>query len=508
MFNVDSLNQLITYMQSTILKNFRADRWFYIFVCAHLLVWWIIPALVRYNLPLDSIEGTVWGHQLEWGYDKNPYLNGWLTALATYLDGNSGWLVYLFSQVSVAACFWAVWRLASCMLPPVYALISVMLLEGIQYYNLHAIDFNDNNLELSLWALSSYFFYRALRTRGRLPWLLTGVFAGLGMMAKYYTAALLAGMALFLLSKPENRKQLLTPAPWLGLVACVFIMLPHIIWLFAHDFITVTYVFERASSAPVWTNHLFFPAQFAWQQAQAFLPALVLFALLFIGGKPLLARETEKLSAFDKSFLFYVGASPFLMTTLLSILLGIKLRAGWGMPLLSLWGIILVAAIQPRLSQAKIHGFLAEIFLVLGTIAGAYSWSLINSSTPSSANFPGREIASAITSQWHDTYHTQLAYVGGSRWVGGNIEFYSSDHPAVFIEWDKRRAPWINDEDLRRKGAVFVWNISDDETLPEEIRQRYPQLRQAQVMEFDWKRNRKNLAAVKIGVAILPPART
>ncbi|MBV9575932.1 MAG: glycosyltransferase family 39 protein, partial [Gammaproteobacteria bacterium] len=187
---------------NTALKNLPTERYVYIFIGLHLILWTIVPILVRYNLPLDSIEGTIWGHQLEWGYDKNPFLNGWLTALATYIDGQSGWMVYLFSQISVAICFWATWQLAKKILTPLYAFISILILEGVQYYNFHAIDFNDNTLELGLWALTIYFFYKALcahtkRSAG-IAWILTGLFAALGMMAKYYTAALLAAMALFL----------------------------------------------------------------------------------------------------------------------------------------------------------------------------------------------------------------------------------------------------------------------------------------------------------------------
>lgn len=135
----------------------QAEFWAFIFICAHLICWTLAPILVRFNLPLDSIEGSLWGHQLEWGYDKNPFLNGWLTALAIYLGGTSGWMVYLFSQVSVALCFFAVWQLAKNILTPPYGLLALMLLEGVQYYHFHAIDFNDNTLELSLWALTSYF---------------------------------------------------------------------------------------------------------------------------------------------------------------------------------------------------------------------------------------------------------------------------------------------------------------------------------------------------------------
>src|SRR5579885_165483 len=444
-------------MTNGLIKEFRTERWLLVFVFAHLILWTMVPAVVRYNLPLDSIEGTIWGHQLEWGYDKNPFLNGWLTAFATYLGGQSGWMVYLFSQLCVITCFWAVWRLASCMLPPLYALFSVMILEGIQYYNFHAIDFNDNTLELGLWALTIYYFYKALlpAENSRLTsgitsshsttsnktaaWLLTGTFAGLGMMAKYYTAALLAGMALFLFSNPANRRELKTLPPYLGLGIFLVIILPHTIWLFFHDFITIRYVFERGSSGEsTWTNHFFFPAQFAWQQFQAFIPALILCSFLFLGKKSVSPAPRFKLDTFNRSFLFFVGLGPFLLTILLSLSLGTKLRAGWGMPLLSTWGIILIAAAQPNITREKAYRFLTAIFLLMGVMVSGYSVSLINSSDTSSANFPGREIAQAITRQWHDVYHTRLDYVGGSRWISGNVEFYSADHPAVFIEWDKR----------------------------------------------------------------------
>ncbi len=492
-------------MATLLTKQFRDYRCIYLFICVHLILWTLVPALVRYNLPLDSIEGTVWGHQLEWGYDKNPFLNGWLTALAVYFGGPSGWMIYLFSQLSVVICFWVVWQLGKNMLPPLYALIAVMILEGIQYYHIHSIDFNDNTLELSLWALTIYFFYQALRSNAYGSWLFTGLFAGLGMMAKYYTAALLTAMALFLFLNAENRKQLATWPPYLGLMVFLIVILPHTIWLFYHDFMTVTYVFERANSAPSWTNRFFYPTQFAWQQLQAFLPALVLYSLLFIGKKPFIASPKIELTPFNQSFLLYVGLGPFLLTLLLSLLFGTKLRAGWGMPLLSTWGILLVAMLQPMITKKKIERFVISIFVLMAVLLSGYAISLMHSSNFSSANFPGREMARLITEEWHKTYHTKLNYVAGSRWLGGNISFYSDDHPAVFIEWNKRRAPWIDVTTLQQKGAIFIWDMSEKETLPDEIRQRFPQLRPPNVLTFSWHRNKINLTPVKIGVAFLPP---
>lgn len=492
-------------MQNPILHHFRAERWLYLFILVHLFFWTLIPALVRYNLPLDSIEGTLWGHQLEWGYDKNPFLNGWLTALAIYLDGQSGWMVYLFSQLSVVICFWAVWRLAKNMMPSIYALFAVLILEGVQYYNFHAIDFNDNTLELSLWALTIYFFYQSLQKGTAWTWSLTGAFAGLGMMAKYYTVALLAMMALMLFSYEDYRKQLATKLPYIGFMVFLAVILPHTIWLFFHDFITVTYVFERGSSKPSWTNHFFFPLQFAWQQLQTFSPAIILAALLLIGKSSGGMKPLFKLSTFNKRFLFFVGLGPFLITLFLSFALGTKLRAGWGMPLLSLWGIILIALLKPAITRRKIYLFIAGIFTLMFVLLAGYIIALTDSKESSSANFPGKEIAATLTSEWEKTFKRPLKYVAGSRWIGGNIGFYSSHHPSVFVEWDEKRAPWIDVKDLEKNGAIFVWEISRRETLPQAIIARFPQLQKATIREFAWLRDKYQLAPVKIGVAILPP---
>jgi 4-amino-4-deoxy-L-arabinose transferase-like glycosyltransferase len=484
--------------------------WLLVFLIAHGFVWTVVPLLVRYNLPLDAIEGSIWGQQLEWGYDKNPYLNGWLTALAVRLGGPSGWMIYLFSQISVLVCFLGVWHLAKAMLAPLHALAAVMMLEGMHYYHLHAIDFNDNTLELGLWSLSIYFFYRALSYSSRSAWIFTGLCCGLGLMAKYYTASLLAAMLLFVLLHKDSRKQLKTLGPYLGMSSFLIVILPHLFWLVPHDFITVKYVFARASSTPHWSNHLFFPLQFAWQQLEVFLPAcLLLTSLYYFKKSPQLEASLPNFSwrNFNCLFLICVGLGPFLLTILLSFIMGIKLRAGWGMPLLSCWGILLLLIAPPRISEKRWRVFLFSIFSLMLILASAYTVSLIRSKDESSANFPGKEIAEHMSTLWHNTYAEPLAFVAGSRWVGGNIAFYSADHPAVFIEWDKKRAPWIALDQLNQKGAIFVWSITDHETMPKEIYKQFPRLSASQVLEFSWKRNVYHLKPIRIGMAILPPAR-
>jgi len=488
-----------------ILKDIKTRYWLITFIFLHVIAWTLAPALTRFTLPMDSMEGALWGRQLEWGYDKNPFMNGWLTALALKIDGHSGWAIYLFSQLSVAICFWAVWQLSKKIVPPVYALIAVLLLEGLQYFNFHAIDFNDNTLELATWSLTALFFYQAVRLHKLTDWLFTGLFAGLSMMTKYYGAMLFIPMALLLLTTYEGRVHFKKPGFYLAALVFLMIIAPHTIWLFSHDFVTLDYAMGRVASVSHWYNHLFFPAQFAWQQFEVLLPMLLLFSILLIGKKPWRVTPPLVMNSFDKAFLFWVGVGPLLLTVLLSVLTGMKLRAGWGQPLLSWWGLILVVGIQPYLTHTKFYRFMVMVFGFLILSVTLYSASLIRAHETSSANYPGGKIAAFFTTYWHDHYHVPLNYVAGSRWVAGNIAFYSSDRPQVFIDWDSRLSPWIDEKKLRKEGAIFVWDLSDDQRVSERsIQQRFWGMSQLQSYEFTWLRN-EGAPKVKILVGFLPP---
>ncbi len=482
----------------------RTTGWLVGFLALHLLGWTFFPALLRHNLPLDAIEGVFWGHQLEWGYDKNPFLNGWLTALAMRLGHQTDWMVYLFSQLSVVSCLLAIFLLAKRMMPAAYALLAVMMLEGIQYYNFHAIDFNDNTLELGLWAWTIYFFYRALQPSQKnvvWHWMLTGVFAGLGMMAKYYTALLLAVMFLFLIAHRERRALLKTLPPYLGLFIFLIIVLPHIIWLFQHDFPTIHYTMARLGHPKTQGGHLLFPLQFTLQQIEALLPMFLL-SIVLLGRKKEVALQ---LTPFNRDFLWTMAIGPLLLTLLISLCFGITLRSGWGMPLFSLWGIVIVSYLKPIMTQTRLNRYAMSLCGFTCLLFILYSISLYYSDTPTTAYFPGKTISQTITTAWHEQYHQSLNYVAGSRWVGGNLARYSKDHPAVFPEWNPRHAAWIEMNELKKRGAVFIWNISEHEYLPDKIKRAFPNLSKPMILTFPYEGNSHPIKPVQVGVAFLAP---
>ena len=68
-----------------------AQKLFYSFLALQLLLWSILPSILRRNLPIDTIEGLTWGHEWQLGYDKNPFVNAWLSEIITKLFGVHDW---------------------------------------------------------------------------------------------------------------------------------------------------------------------------------------------------------------------------------------------------------------------------------------------------------------------------------------------------------------------------------------------------------------------------------
>lgn len=479
----------------------RVQPWFWTIVAIHLMAWTLIPWAFRYNLPLDSIEGALWGSHLSWGYDKNPFMNAWLTRLANEIGGQ--WAIYLFSQIAVGISFFSVFQLGKKMVPPLYALVAVLFLEGMQYYNLHAIDLSDNTIELAVWSLTVLCFYRAVTLHRTQDWLYTGLAAGLAMMTKYYSALLLLSMLLFLLNNTKTRAFFYHRQLYLGLGIFLVVITPHLYWLFHHDFLPIQYACKRTASPPHWSSHFFYPALFIWQQFEVLIPALFLF--LFLIGKKQKDHDRIPVRAFDRQFLLWVGVGPLLLTLGLSFVTGIQLRAGWGMPLFSLYGLLLLVLLRPIITPATCYRFMTAVFCFFALTLIGYGIALTQAKKPSSANFPGATIATQLTAIWHVKQPSPLRYVAGNRWLAGNIAYYAPDHPSVFIDWAPKLSPWLDEKTVRKTGALFVWELNGKEqTSYEEIKSRFPNTSEPFLLSFDWMRN-PNAQKILIQAAILAP---
>ena len=102
----------------------------------HLVIWTLIPTLTNNNLPLDTIEALAWGSSLDWGFNKHPPMSAFLVEIFYQIFGAQDWAYYLLSQICVIISFVVVFKFAEDFFKnKEFCLLSVLLLEGIYFYN-------------------------------------------------------------------------------------------------------------------------------------------------------------------------------------------------------------------------------------------------------------------------------------------------------------------------------------------------------------------------------------
>jgi hypothetical protein len=484
---------------------------FWVFVSLHGIVWTLTPTISQPNGPLDVIELLDWGRHPAWGYWKHPPLPAWIAEPFVQIAGKRLWGAYLASQIAICACFWAVWRFARDLLDPAYALLSVLVLEGVCYYNYMSPQFNSSVLQLLLWSWTAHLFWRSLNSGRLCYWLLCGLTAGLGLLTRYNMVFLLIPLLVFLLLNAQAREHLAKPGPYLALAVAAVTFAPHVIWLSRNDFTTIHYALARATSGRSrgpFLDHLVRPLIFAFGQALVLAPVLIMMGTL-VSRKPLKKAEVAE-QRLARDFLSAVTLGPFLTYLVVSASTGFSLTMRWAMPLWSFVGIFILYHLRPALTDAALrrfrYVFLGFAALWVITFVGEHTFVPALTGRGTSGLFPGQAIADHVTGQWVKRYGTPLPIVGGDSWLAENVGFYSPDRPDVYLDLNPKRSPWTNDEEFRRRGGVIIWHAHTDGTaLPDRWRTRFPGASVQPGASFVWQTSAA-VPPVQIAWAIVPPA--
>src|SRR5712672_1945362 len=354
----------------------RPGEAFALFALAHAAVWTVLPATLYPNLPLDLIEALTYGREWQLGYDKLPPLPWWLIE-ATYRLFGSDTALYLVAQATVVAAFCLVWVLARRLVGPIGALVAVLIVDGLHYFNFTAPKFNHDVIQLPLWALAGVSFHGALRSGRLRDWAGLGLACGLALWAKYFIAVLALPLALFLLLDRDAR----------GIL-----------------------------------DHVVHPLVFVVGQIVWLLPS-GLIALPLVRPR----REVQKSSvdAFDRRIVTLLAFGPAALLIAGSVITGRGLIAMWGYPLwlfVGLWVVIATGtatewarARRAALAWGAVTALYAVAFVlqygVLPFVDHRYRASL----------FPGDRLGAEISTRFRAATGAPLAYVIGSMWLGGNI---------------------------------------------------------------------------------------
>jgi hypothetical protein len=473
------------------------------FLALHFIVWTTLPSLLYANLPLDLIEALAYGREWQLGSDKLPPLPWWMIEIVYRLFGTDA-AYYALAQATVIIAFALVFATARPLVGSTGALVAVLIIDGMHYFQYTAVKFNHDVIQLPFWALAGYAFHAALKRGSFGHWLLLGVAFGGALWAKYFVVLLIVPYALFLVFDRDARRVLSTAGPYLALGVAVIVIAPHLVWLSHNDFLTFAYGEHRAAPVRGWFDHILHPSSFAASQLFFLLPSLFIAAALF-WPRPK-ARADFAADGFDRRIMTLLAFGPGAAAIALSAVTGRGAVAMWGYPLWLYVGAWIVMTVRPLLDRDRIGRVIAAWGAVFAVMALAfivnYSVLPLIDHRYRAVFYPGDRLGIALTQRFHAATGHRLRYVIGSMWDGGNLAHYSPDQPHVLIDGKPTRAPWIDLNDLRKDGAVVVWTQGDPKVLPPQFAAIAPNAEIGAPFDLTM---RRGYGAVHVGWAILKP---
>ena len=401
---------------------------FFIFILSHLIIWTLVPTITNHNLPLDTIEALAWGSNLDWGFNKHPPMSAFFPEFFFQIFGSQDWAYYLLSQIFVIIAFYYVFKFAYEIFQNIkLSLISVFLLESIYFYNFTTPEFNVNVCQLPFWSLVVYYSWKIYETKEIkfLDCFLVGLFAAAGFLSKYLFIYLLVSIDLLFIwlifinkTKKFDFKHLIT------IELFIILLVPHIIWLFNNDFITITYGLKRTGlEGSSILDHLKYPFIFLIKQIGILIP---FFFLIFL----LIKKIRLKINFKDKKLLFllFINILPIGLMFLTSVITGSKIRTMWMTPFYLFFGVLFIYIFQSQINLKKINSFLYGLLFLFFLSPILYSFESLTNKDKRT-DYPGKQIAAKVQIIWDQDFDNEIQFVTGDEWDAGNLSYHLKSRP-------------------------------------------------------------------------------
>ena len=407
--------------------NKNINNIFFIFAITHLIIWTMIPSLTNSNLPLDTIEALAWGSNLDWGFNKHPPMSAFFSEVFYNIFGPQDWAYYLLSQIFVVISFYFIFKLAFEILGNIkLSLISVLLLEAIYFFNFTTPEFNVNVCQLPFWSLVIYYSWKIYDAKEIQFYdcFLIGLFAAIGFLSKYLFVYLLLSISLLFIYVIYKKFKNFDFKYLIIVEIFLVLLVPHLIWLFDNDFITVTYGLQRSGLEETEIfNHVKYPITFLLKQFGILIPFFILLWLL-------IKKIEIKFNFNDRKFLFLLSISilPIFLIFITSVITGSKIRTMWMTPFYLPIGIFSVYLFRSQINLKKINSFLVGFLFLFFLSPSLYAYISITK-IDKRTDYPGKEIAAKVQFTWEQDFEKEIEFVTGDEWKAGNLSYHLKSRP-------------------------------------------------------------------------------
>ncbi len=263
-------------------------------------------------------------------YDHPPAI-AYCLKLFTLIFGKKVFALKLADFVITSLSVFAFYKLASCFQSRHGVQKSLLLLFSTFMVTILSLISTPDTPLILFWILSLLALYQAVFREKKWYWVWTGFAMGLAFDSKYTAVFLPVGCFLFLLLSNTHRRRLLSPWPWLALLAFIVTISPVIIWNAQHDF--ASFRFQSSSRAASMAGEGFAPANFlgVLGHQSAILMPILFFALCYFLYKAV-RRYRHRWSAMTAQQLFLLCFFIPVFGGFLGISVVYWVKLNWMMP--------------------------------------------------------------------------------------------------------------------------------------------------------------------------------
>jgi hypothetical protein len=413
------------------------------------LVLWFVLIYVAFaivssasvGLHPDLLETYALGLHPSAGYDQEAPLAALIAGAWFGLFPPTDWAFHLLAMVNAAVGLYATDRIARRYLDGDKRIAVLLLLLLTPFYQFAGQRFGAGQTLLSTWPVATYCFLRAFETRG-LAWSAgAGAAAALAMLGSYHSAFLIAGFVAAVLAHPGRWTHLRSSAPLISVAVLAIALAPHVQWLVATDFASLSNLASPYAGAPL-TRML---RKDAICLVEGIAAVAVLLAVYGVAVRPCRATLWEVFwppppypppqagegREGAGRMLVILFAVPLALWLVVAPFIGAVLTPLWTMPTAFLLPIVLLrpkAAELTRVAAIRITALVAAITICTLVVAPWLAWRTHVEGTPEGREYY-RLVSAEITNAWRLATGLPLRIVMGDRALASAVTFYSPDHP-------------------------------------------------------------------------------
>jgi 4-amino-4-deoxy-L-arabinose transferase-like glycosyltransferase len=246
----------------------------------------------------DETYYWLWAQHLNVGYYDHPPMVAWLIRAGTFLFGDNSFGVRFAFVLSFVGVSWLIYDAAKALFDETVAKRALLWANGALLLSLGTMIATPDPPSVLLWMASVWALVRLRRTQNPRWWLLFGLFAGLGVLAKYTNLFLGLGVIVWLICDKSARHWWRSGWLYGGAVIALMVMSPNIWWNLNHHWVTVIKQFGRVEAHGFTFKYV---PELVFSQALTLNPLIAFFAVLAVNR----ARKTPDAGA---RMLLYLGA--------------------------------------------------------------------------------------------------------------------------------------------------------------------------------------------------------